>query len=82
MSSMSKKFINFLGWGGVVLILLAYILNSFSVVAPQSILYQLLNLAGAIGIIISSVHKKDYEPVVLNIVWGLVAAVILLRLVF
>ena len=42
--------------------------------------YQLLNLTGALGIIAETLGKKDMQPVVLNIVWGLVALVTLIRL--
>jgi hypothetical protein len=43
--------------------------------------HQLLNLTGSIGIVVSAISKKDYQPVVLNVVWGLVALISLLSLV-
>ncbi|MGI9027323.1 MAG: CBU_0592 family membrane protein [Candidatus Saccharimonadales bacterium] len=63
------------GWIGVLLILLAYCLITFSVIAPENIAFGLMNLFGAIGIIISSYSKKDFQPVALNVVWLLIAII-------
>lgn len=75
-----KKVTNVLGWTGVILILAAYILNTFHVLDAGSLWYHLLNVAGALGIVIETSAKKDWEPAVLNIVWGIVALIALLRL--
>lgn len=75
-----KKFINIFGWYGLCAIVLAYFLNSFSVVESQSLLYQILNLTGAIGIVIVSLHKKAYQPGILNIVWSVIALVALINI--
>ena len=71
---------NLLGWVGVGLILLAYAGVSFSQIQPQSWLYQLMNLFGAIFLIIETWQKKDYQPVVLNVVWASIAIIGLLSL--
>jgi len=68
------------GWYGVVAILAAYALVSFKFVEPHGLIYQLLNLSGALGIIIEAYSKKDYQPVVLNIVWLAIAIIALARL--
>ena len=72
---------NLLGWVGVGLILLAYAGVSFSQIQPQSWLYQLMNLFGAIFLIIETWQKKDYQPVVLNVVWASIAIIGLLSLI-
>lgn len=41
------------GWYGMVAIVFAYALVSFSVLTPTSIWYQLLNFTGGVGIIIN-----------------------------
>lgn len=69
------------GWYGVIVILLAYTLNSFGVIDADSLIYQLLNLTGALGIILIAWHKKDTQPAVLNIVWLFVALVAIMRIV-
>lgn len=62
-----------IGWIGVLFILLAYTLTTFSIIQPQQLVYGFLNLFGAIGIIISSYGKRDFQPVFLNVVWLIVA---------
>lgn len=64
-----------LGWVGVACILTAYILNSFGVIASGHVAYALLNMAGSAGIIVSSYAKKDVQPIFLNVVWLIVAAI-------
>jgi len=71
---------NLFGWYGVLAILLAYILLNLSFFDVKNIIYQLLNFSGSLAIVFSSLRKKDYPPVVLNLVWGLMALVILIRL--
>jgi len=70
-----------IGWIGVGLVVLAYFLVSFDVMSGSGGLYQIMNLVGALGIIVHSVARKDYQPVVLNIIWGLIAVLALLHLV-
>ncbi len=71
--SAQKVLIEVIGWAGVAAIVGGYTLISFGVLDPSQLSYQLLNLSGAIGIIISSLSKKDYQPVVLNVIWIVVA---------
>lgn len=68
------------GWYGVTAILVAYTLVSFEVLETDTLLYQLLNLTGALGIIITSLTKKDTQPVVLNVVWACVALIAITRM--
>ena len=76
-----KIIIESLGWYGVSAILLAYTLISFLVIEPDSWQYQLLNISGSIGIIVSSLSKRDYQPVVLNVAWLLIAVVALVGVI-
>lgn len=69
-----------IGWIGVLLILLAFALTTFGIIInARDIAYGLLNFAGALGIVISSYAKKDLQPVILNIVWLLVATIGIIR---
>ncbi|HVA10878.1 MAG TPA: hypothetical protein VNG32_01785 [Candidatus Dormibacteraeota bacterium] len=77
---MKHKAENYFGWYGVLAILLAYLLVSFNVVASKSLGYQLLNLTGALGIIVEALSKKDAQPAVLNIVWAIIAGVAIISL--
>jgi len=62
-----------IGWIGVLLILLAYGLLSFGVIDSGDFWYHVLNLVGALGIMVDALAVKNYQPVVLNIVWALIA---------
>lgn len=62
-----------IGWIGTSAILLAYLLVSTGKLKSDSKKYQLLNLFGAIGIIINSGIHGAIPSVGLNIVWLLIA---------
>jgi hypothetical protein len=76
---MRKKLIDIVGWYGVAAILAAYAFLNFELMNVRDISYQLLNLTGAFGIILEAWYKKDYEPVVLNLVWLAIALVAIIR---
>lgn len=77
-----NKLIEIIEWLGVVLILLAYAAISFEILLPQNIFYQLMNLLGALGIMYGAYKKKDYQPVVLNLVWFLIALIAIINIIF
>jgi hypothetical protein len=79
---MKKIVFKFIGWYGVLAILAAYILLNLSFFDAKNIFYQLLNFTGALAIVFSSLRKKDYPPVVLNLIWALVAFGILVKIIF
>jgi hypothetical protein len=70
-----KKFIEIFGWYGTIAIVLAYALVSFSVLSTNSLTYQLLNGTGALGIIVVSIHKRNYQPAVLDCIWASIALI-------
>lgn len=76
----NKKPYEILGWYGVSAILVAYSLITLNIILSHSLIYLILNLTGAIGILIHSYLKKDYQPVVLNIIWIAIALIGLIRL--
>ena len=76
-----NKFIQWFGWYGVVAILGAYFLVSFSYLAPGGLPYQLLNFTGSLGIALEAYSKKDQQPLWLNIVWMFIGAVVIAKLV-
>ena len=77
-----SKFIEIYGWYGTVAIIAAYALVSFSVLRPTDIWYQLLNGTGAFGIVVVALHKKDYQPGVLNIIWTIIALIAIVKILF
>jgi len=79
---MKQKLIELFGWYGTVAIVGAYALVSFSILQPNNLAYQLLNLTGAIGIVVVSLYKKVYQPGVLNIIWTIIALIAILKILF
>lgn len=77
-----KMFIELFGWYGTIAIVLAYALISFSFLEPTSIIYQLLNGTGALGIVAISFEKKVWQPGILNAVWAVIAFIAILRILF
>jgi multidrug transporter EmrE-like cation transporter len=78
---MKNKLIEIYGWYGVVAIVSAYILVSFSIVSATSLTYQILNGTGALGVVFVSFHKRNYQPGVLNIIWTVIACIAILKIV-
>jgi len=62
-----------LGWIGSVLVIGAYGLNSYQKINSSSLAFQLLNLIGAILLIINSVYKEAYPFTFINSVWVVIA---------
>ncbi len=56
-----------IGWYGVLVIVVAYVLLSFKTLHAATLPYQLRNLTGAIAILYEAATKKDMEPVALNL---------------
>jgi multidrug transporter EmrE-like cation transporter len=77
-----NKFIEWYGWCGMILIILAYVLVSFYVIEVSNVWYQILNGVGALGIVLVSFYKKNYQPAVLNIIWTVVAVIAILKIFF
>lgn len=73
-----QKYIEIIGWYGALTIILAYALVSFKIIQSDEFVYQILNLTGALGIIVISVVKKVKQSAVLNIFWALIAAIALI----
>lgn len=78
---MKRQAIQLLGWYGVLAIVAAYLLNSFSIVGSRSLPYQLLNLSGAVGIVIEAASKKDLQPAALNTIWSVIALIAIINII-
>ncbi len=75
----NNRDIQLLGWYGVTAILSAYILTSFNVLMAQDWQFQLLNATGALSMVIQGSQRKDWQPVVLNVIWATIAIIGLIR---
>jgi hypothetical protein len=81
MKKQLERSTEFVGWVGVVLILVAYALLSADVLNQDRVAYHILNLTGGIGIIIDAVADKNYQPAALNVVWIMIALYAITRIV-
>ena len=70
-----------IGWYGMIVIVLAYALISYDFLSPTGMIYQLLNVTGAGGIIWISYKKKVWQSISLNLVWLVIGLIALGRLV-
>lgn len=70
-----------IGWIGMVLILVAYFLVSFDIVTVHNIWFQLLNIVGSLGLALVAFGRRDWQPMVLNIIWILIAIIAMVRVV-
>ncbi len=61
--------IEVVGWTGALMVLLAYGLVSSERIAARSWGYQLLNVGGAIGLVINSSWNGAIPSAVLNLIW-------------
>lgn len=74
--------IEIFGWYGISAILAGYVSVSFSVLSRESVAYQLLNLTGALGIIIDSLSHRATKAAVLSVIWAAMALIALVRAIF
>ena len=66
---MEKIIMDVLGWSGAVLYLVAYGLVSAKRVAGDSWVYQGLNLAAGVFLVINTLYLRAYPSAGLNIAW-------------
>jgi hypothetical protein len=74
------KWVDILGWIGSLEVIAAYALNSLQKIKSDSVIFQVLNLTGAILLIINSVYKAAYPFTFINTVWAIVASIAMIRI--
>ena len=79
---MKNNITEILGRYWIVAIVGAYALLSFNIIVDDSLLYQGLNLTGAIGVVVDALDDKNTQPAVLNIIWAVIAFIAILKIVF
>lgn len=73
-----KTLIDIVGWIGSAEVILAYVMISYYTVTSK-LLYQLLNLTGAIFLIVNTFYYHAYPSTFTNLVWVTIALVALVR---
>lgn len=76
---MTEIFIPVCGWTGTVLVVWAYYLVSNQKIDSSGTAYQLMNLIGSIGVGVNVFYLKAWPAVVLEVVWGAIAIVTLMK---
>ncbi|WP_090389401.1 CBU_0592 family membrane protein [Niabella drilacis] len=61
------------GWVGSIAYLLAYLFLSLNKLKVERPTYHLLNLVGALGLILHALDLHDYPNLVVNMAWGIIA---------
>jgi hypothetical protein len=77
---MRERITEALGWYGVVAVVGAYALLSLGILSSGSLTFQILNLTGAIGIVVDAIDDKNTQPAVLNIIWAIIAIVAIVKI--
>lgn len=76
----NNKHFEWIGWVGFILIVSAYLFVTIKLLEVSSPVYHMMNLVGALCMVINAKHKGARPLLWLNIVWALVAIVGLAQL--
>jgi hypothetical protein len=79
-ASTPSLLIEIVGWAGSISVLLAYALLSSGRVRAQSLLYQLMNVGGAIGMAINGWAHMALPSVFNNVIWMAIGVIALARM--
>lgn len=70
-----------MGWLGSFLYVVAYLLLSLKKLTGDNPRYHLLNIAGAVGLIVNALHWRDYPSLAVNIIWMIIGSFALIMMV-
>ncbi|MFQ5569306.1 MAG: hypothetical protein ACE5G0_06500 [Rhodothermales bacterium] len=71
--------IDLIGWVGAGALLVAYVLVSSERLEGSSTTYQLLNLVGAVFLIVNTAYYGAFPSAFLNVVWAGIAVLTMMR---
>ena len=75
-----QLFIDILGWGGGIALVIAFGLNSMGKIEAQSKSYQFLNLFGGIALIANTAFYGAFPSTFVNVIWVFIAMVALWKI--
>lgn len=70
-----------IGWFGAIVYVMAYLLLVLKKVTSDDWLYHLLNLMGAVCLIVNGVVLADFPNVAVNMIWAIIAVFAIIRIV-
>lgn len=62
-----------IGWIGAIFFILSYFLLSKGKLKQDEFMYHLMNLLGAVCLVINAIHFKDNANILVNTVWFSIA---------
>jgi hypothetical protein len=68
------------GWYGMLAIMIAYAGVSMGWMGGKGLVFQLINLTGAMGLMTISWIKRVRQNVILNLFWAAIAIIAIIRL--
>ncbi|MGZ8191277.1 MAG: CBU_0592 family membrane protein [Methylococcaceae bacterium] len=76
----NDKYFELTGWIGFILIISAYLFLTIKLLDATATAYHLMNLSGALCMVVNAWHKSARPLLWLNIVWSLVAIIGLIQI--
>ncbi|WP_036603627.1 CBU_0592 family membrane protein [Olivibacter sitiensis] len=76
---MKDILVNYIGWVGMASCTIAYVLLNAKIIRYNGVLYQMMNLIGGVGLMLSAFFVRDIPNVAVNIVWCFIAFFGILR---
>lgn len=77
-----ELWIDIMGWVGSIEVIIAYFMISTHRIDANNIYYQLLNGTGAILLIVNTVYYGAFPSTFINIVWLVIAAHAIIKMIF
>jgi hypothetical protein len=71
--------VDIIGWIGSVLVVLAYGLNIYKMLASDSVLYCVLNITGSACLIVNTLYHHAMPSAVVNMIWVFIALIALVK---
>ncbi|MFG6196597.1 hypothetical protein [Nonomuraea sp. JJY05] len=68
------------GWVGAALLLVGYVLVTQSRLPGDGAAYQLMNLAGSLGLMVNSAYSAAWPSAGLNLIWAGIGVFALIKL--
>lgn len=75
------SYVDILGWIGSAAVISAYALISLNKLNSRSRVYQVLNLAGSLCLVVNTAYYRAYPSTLVNVVWLVIAGLALIRIV-
>ncbi len=66
------------GWIGMALILVSYLLITTRQLSPNSMVYQIINIVGAAGVVSDSIVGGAWPSAIFFMIWGCMAIIYLI----